>query len=67
MTSWTVTIPDHLKTHEMCNEALCNKLCMMLFVPDHFWTQEMCNKIMHTMPNTFHHILDCFKTQKNVH
>ena len=64
MPSWIVTIPDHLKTQEMFDGAVHNKLCMMFFVPDHFWMQEMCNEIMRTMPNVFHRIPDHFKTQK---
>ena len=64
MISWIVTIPDHHKTQEMCNDIVHNKLFMILFVPDHFWTQEMCNEIMCTMPDTFHRIPDYFKKQE---
>ena len=52
------------KTQEICNEAVRNKLCMLLFIPDLLWTQEMCNEIMRTMPNAFHRIPDRFKTQE---
>ena len=46
------------------NEAVHNRLGMILIVPDHFWMKEMCNEIMRTMPNAFHQIPNCFKTQK---
>ena len=58
-----VYVPDRFKTQEIYNEAVHNRLCMMLFVPDHLWPQEMCNEIMHTMPNAFHHLPDHFKTK----
>ena len=45
------------------DEAVKNKLCMLLFVLDHFKTQEMYNEIMRTMPDAFHRIPDHFKTQ----
>ena len=48
----------------MCNEAVRNILCMLLFHPDHLQTQEMCNEIMRTMPDAFHSIPDRFKTQE---
>ena len=56
--------PKKAKSKEelMCDEAVRNKLCMMLYVPDHLWMKEMCNDIMRTMPNAFHRIPDRFKT-----
>ena len=38
MTSWIVKIPDHLKTQEMCDEAVdIEPLSYALaYVPDHF-------------------------------
>ena len=29
-------VRDHFKTLEMCNEVMCNKLCMLLFLSDLF-------------------------------
>ena len=43
MTSWIVTIPDHLKTQEMCNEAMCIEPPLLVYVPDRFKTEKMCN------------------------
>ena len=40
------TIPDHLKTQEMCNEAVDTEPLSLLHVPDHFKTQEMCDKVV---------------------
>ena len=44
MTSWIVTIPDHLKTQEMCNEAVDIEPLSLASVPDRFKTQEMYDK-----------------------
>ena len=46
MTSWIVTIPDHLKTEGMCSEAVDINLLLLEHVPDHFKTQETCNKVV---------------------
>ena len=62
MTSWILTIPNHLMTQEICNEVVRNKLCMLF--PDHFKTMEMCNEIMRTTTEAFHCISDCLKTQE---
>ena len=43
ITSWIITIPDHLKTQEMCNEAVRTEPLSLTYVPDCFKTQEMCN------------------------
>ena len=41
MTSWLVTIPDHLKTQETCDEAVDIEARSLAYVPDPFETQEM--------------------------
>ena len=46
MTSWIVTIPDHLKTQEMCNEAVHLNPLSLKYVPDHFKIQEMCDEVV---------------------
>ena len=46
MNSWIVTILDHLKTQEMCNEAVDIEPLSLAYVPDHFKTQEMCDKVV---------------------
>ena len=37
-------VPEHLKTQEMCNEAVQMDPWALRYVPDHFVTQEMCNE-----------------------
>ena len=37
-------MPDHLKTQEMCNEAVRIEPTLLVFVPDRFKKQEMCNE-----------------------
>ena len=44
MTSWIVTIPDHLKTQEICDKAVHTEPLSLAYVPDQFKTQEMCNE-----------------------
>ena len=44
MTRWIVTIPDHLKTQEVCDEAVRTESLSLAYVIDCFKTQEMCNK-----------------------
>ena len=44
MTSWIVTISGHLKTQEMCNEAVRTEPLSLPYIPDRFKTQEMCNE-----------------------
>ena len=38
MTSWTVAVLDHLKTHEMCDEAVRIESLSLAYVPDRFKT-----------------------------
>ena len=44
MTSWIVTIPNHLKAQEMCNEAVRINSPSFAYVPNYLKTQEMCNE-----------------------
>ena len=61
---WIKEIPNHLKTQEMCDEAVHLNSLSLAYVPDRLRTQEMCNEIMRTMPDAFHRIPDRFKTQE---
>ena len=61
---WIKEIPKHLKTQEMCDEAVRINPLSLAYVPDHLTMQEMCNEIMHIMPNVFHRIPNRFKTQE---
>ena len=57
-----VYVPDHLKTQEVCKEAVSNG-SRLSFVPDQYKTQEMCNEVVHAMPKAFLWIPERFKTQ----
>ena len=37
-------VPDHLKTQEMYNKAVCIVSRSLAYIPDHFKTQEICDK-----------------------
>ena len=40
--SWTFgDVPNHLKTREMCNEVVGQRLCLLRYVPDWFVTQQV--------------------------
>ena len=38
---WIEEAPEHLKTQEMCDKAVCIEPCSLAFVPDHFKTEKM--------------------------
>ena len=61
---WIREIPGHLKTQEMCNEAVHIEPCSFQFFPDHLKTQKMYNEIMPIDPAAFFCIFDGFKTQE---
>ena len=46
MTSWIVSIPDHLKTQEICDEAVDINPLSLAHVPDRYKTQEMWDKVV---------------------
>ena len=50
MSSWIITIPDHLKTQEMCNEAVRIKPLSLVYVLDYLKTQEMCLEVVQNKP-----------------
>ena len=43
---WIREIPGHLKTQEMCDEAVGIEPRSLAFVPDRFKTGEMCNEAL---------------------
>ena len=45
-----IGIPDHLKTHGMCNEAVRIGAYSLMYVPDHLKTQEICNETVRSKP-----------------
>ena len=47
----------------MCNEAVQNKSCMLLFVPDHLKTKEMCKRAVEDSW-LLGYVPDRFKTQE---
>ena len=45
-------MPGHLKTQEMCDEAVRMESRSLEFVLYHIKTQEMCNEAVHREPGT---------------
>ena len=41
---------EHLKTEEMCKEAVCRKPYALSYVTGHFKTQEMCIRAVEENP-----------------
>ena len=43
---WIREIPEHLKTPEMCNEAVTQSSYTLRHVPNHLKTQKMCDEVV---------------------
>ena len=61
---WIREILGHLKTQEMCNEAVGMEPYSLEFVPDHLKMQEICNEAVRREPYTLDYVPDHFKTQE---
>ena len=57
-------IRDHLKTQEMCDEAVDIEPLSLAYIPDHFKTQEMCNKTVRNETYVLRCVPNHFKTQE---
>ena len=64
MSSWIITIPDHLKTQEMCNEAVRINPLSLTYVSDRFKTQEMCLEVVRNMACMLLFVTDHLRTQE---
>ena len=60
---WVIEIPDHLKTQEMCNEAVRINPLSLTYVPSH-QTQEMCDSAVREDPCRLEFVSNYFKTQE---
>ena len=47
---WTREVPEHLKTEEMCNNAVAYFSCPVKYVADHLKTEEMCRQTVSNNP-----------------
>ena len=61
---WIMETPDHVKTQEMCNEAMSINSLSLQYVPDHLKTQEMCERAIEENPYILQFVPDCFKTHE---
>ena len=61
---WIREIPEHLKTQEMCDEAVDMEPCSLAYVPYCFKTEEMCKEAVRREPYTLPYVPDHFKTQE---
>ena len=64
MTIWIVTIHDHLKTQEMCDEAVRTESLSLVYVPDRFKTQKMCSGVVCNKPCMLLFVPDHFWTHE---
>ena len=62
MTSWIVTIPNYLKTQEMCDQAVDTNPLSLAYVPGQYKVQEMCNNVAHNKLCMLLFVLDYFWT-----
>ena len=61
---WIREILDHLKTRDMCIEAVRMEPRSLAFVPGRFKTQGMCNEAVAHNPYSLDHLPDHFKAQE---
>ena len=61
---WIREIPGHLKTQDMCNDAVHIEPGSLEFVPDHFKTEEPCNEEVHRESYALDYIPDHFKIRR---
>ena len=60
---WLREIPEHLKTEEMCNEAVAQFPYALYYVPDYLKTKEMCDDAVDNNPAVLFLVPDRFKTK----
>ena len=60
---WLREIPGHLKTSEMCNEAVAQFPYALGYVPDELKTQEMCDEAVDNNPLVLYLVPDRFETE----
>ena len=56
--------PEHLKTQEMCDEAVRIHPAAFFFIPDHIKTQSMCDGAACIEPYLLASVPNCFKAAK---
>ena len=61
---WIITLPDHLKTKEMSDEAVYIEPYSLAFFHNCFKTQEMCNKAVRRKPYTLDYVPYHFRLQE---
>ena len=61
---WIKETPSHLKTQEMCEEAVWIESRSLTFVPDRLKTKSLCIKAVRRNPYTLDCMPDNLKTQK---
>ena len=53
---WIRETPEHLKTQEICNEAVGMEPYSWEYVPDRFKIEGMCKKAVHRKPYTLPYV-----------
>ena len=61
---WIRKIPGHLKTQEMCYDAVGIESRSLAFVPDRFKTKHMCNEAVDRDAYTLDNVPDYIMTYK---
>ena len=60
---WIIEVSNHLKTKEMCDEAVRMEPYSLEFVPDRLKTEDMCIEAVRRKPYTLRLVPDHLKTQ----
>ena len=61
---WIITIPDHLKTQEMCDETVRMEPRSLTYVPNRFKTEEMYSEAVRRETYTLWCVPDHLKRQE---
>ena len=61
---WIKEITRHLKTQDMCLEAVHIGSFSLAYVPDDFKTEEMCNDVVEKDPYRQGDVPLCYRTAK---
>ena len=59
-----IEVSDHIKSQELCNEAVEEDPDFLAYTPDRLKTQEMCNRAVPRKPYTLRFIPEHRKTQE---
>ena len=64
ISSFMMAVPDHFKTHKLCNEAVRREPRLLAYAPDHLKIQGICSKAVRREPYVLRSVPNHLKTQE---